>query len=65
MEYHLSFNAKKCKTMVSRKRLKTTPAQVFVLGSQLERVDSFKYLGLLIKCDLTATLNRFAPKPEG
>ena len=46
---HLSFNATKCKTMVlSCKRLKTTPSQVFLLGSQLERVDSFKYLGLLI-----------------
>ena len=53
---HLSFNTTKCKTMVlSCKRLKTTPSQIFLLGSQLERVESFKYLGLLIKCDLTWT----------
>lgn len=53
---HLSFNTTKCKTMVlSRKRLKTTPSQISLLGSQLERVESFKYLGLLIKCDLTWT----------
>ena len=53
---HLSFNTTKCKSMVlSRKRLKTVPTLIFLLGSQLERVDSFKYLGLLIKCDLTWT----------
>ena len=53
---HLSFNTTKCKTVVlSRKRLKTTPSQIFLLGSQLEIVESFKYLVLLIKCDLTWT----------
>ena len=51
---HLSFNTSKCKTMVlSRKRLKTQPMPILLLGSLLERVDSFKYLGLKIKCDLT------------
>ena len=53
---HLSFNTSKYKTMVlSRKRLKTQPMPILLLGSLLERVDSFKYLGLKIKCDLTWT----------
>ena len=42
--------------ILSCKRLKTPPSQISLLGRfQLERVDSFKYLGLLIKCDLTWT----------
>ena len=53
---HLSFNTSKCKTMVlSRKRLKTQPMPILLLGSLLERVDSFKYLGLKIKYDLIWT----------
>ena len=41
--------------VLSRKRLKTQPMPIHLLGSFLERVDSFKYLGLKIKCDLTWT----------
>ena len=53
---HLSFNIKKCKTMVlSRKKQRTQSLPIILLGSQLDKVDSIKYLGLTIQSDLTWT----------
>ena len=47
---HLSFNPTKCKFMVlSHKEVKTTPPLLNLLGSVTDRVDSIKYLGLIIK----------------
>lgn len=51
---HLSFNPAKCKFMVlSRKEARTTPPPLNLLGSEIERVDSIKYLGLTIKDNLS------------
>ena len=50
----LSFNIKKCKSMtLSRKKMKTQSQPIILLGSQLDFVESIKYLGLTIQCDLT------------
>ena len=51
---HLSFNPTKCKSMIiSRKKVRTTPPTINLLGSEIERVDSIKYLGLAIKDNLS------------
>ena len=56
---YLSFNTSKCKYMIiSRKRnppLPDIPLQL--CGSALERVDSYKYLGVLVSCDLSWSLH--------
>ena len=50
----LSFNPAKCKSMVlSRKKIRTTPPILNLLGSEIEGVDSIKYLGLTIKRNLS------------
>ena len=54
LQYKTSDIKKKCKSMtLSRKKLKTQPSPIILLGSQLDQVDSIKYLGLAIQCDLT------------
>ena len=51
---HLSFNPVKCKSMVlSRKKVRTTPPPLNLLGSEIEQVDSIKYLGLTINDNLS------------
>ena len=51
---HLSFNKAKCKFMaLSWKKARTTPPLLNLLGSEIERVDSLKYLGLTIKDNLS------------
>ena len=55
--HKLQFNCDKCKCMlVSRKRDPTMPITLLVNGQPLERVYSYKYLGLL----LTSYLSRSA-----
>ena len=50
----LSFNPTKCKSMIiSPKKVRTTPPTLHLLGSEIERVDSIKYLGLTIKDNLS------------
>ena len=45
---YLQFNISKCKYMVvSRKRAGISPASLILQGHHLERVECFKYLGLL------------------
>ena len=50
----LSFNPIKCTSMmISRKKVRATPPTLNLLGSEIERVDSIKYLGLTIKDNLS------------
>ena len=51
---YLQFNISKCKYMVvSRKRAGILPASLTLQGHHLERVECFKYLGLLLTSDLS------------
>ena len=51
---YLQFNISKCKYMVvSRKRAGISPASLTLQGNHLERVECFKYLGLLLTPDLS------------
>ncbi len=51
---HLSFSPVKCKFMVlSRKKVRTTPPPLNLLGFEIEQVDSIKYLGLTINDNLS------------
>ena len=65
-ENFLSFNSSKCKYMVvSRKKnplIPDIPLQLF--GSALERVDSYRYLGVLLTSDSLGSckLNQFVRK---
>ena len=53
----LRFNTSKCKYMtISRKRSPVTPTSLLLLnGTPIEKVETFKYLGLLISSDLSWT----------
>lgn len=52
--HKLQFNCGKCKSMlVTRKREPTTPPTIKVNDLPLERVYSYKYLGILITSDLS------------
>ena len=54
--HKLQFNCDKCKCMlVSRKRDPTMPITLLVNGQPLERVYSYKYLGLLPTSKLSCT----------
>ena len=54
VQNHLHFNATKCKFMViSRKRGYHHQPVLFLETTPLEKVDSFRYLGLLISSDLS------------
>ena len=51
---HLTFNLTKCKYMVvSRKRCPSDPVSVMLRGTEMEKVDCFKYLGLLLSSDMS------------
>ena len=51
---HLTLNASKCKYMViSRKKISSLPLALKLGGSDLERVECFKYLGLLLSENLS------------
>ena len=53
---YLHFNTAKCKQMVisrKRKRNGILPPPLTLKGEQLEQVDSYKYLGLLLSSDLS------------
>jgi len=53
---YLTLNPSKCKYMtVSRKRKQTNIPPIFLEGSPLERVDTFKYLGVILSSDLSWT----------
>ena len=58
IENYLDFNTSKCKYMVvSRKRDPPEPdVPLLLFGSALERVDSYKYLGVLLTGDLSWSL---------
>ncbi len=51
----LQFNASKCKYMIiSRRRTPVTPTPPLLLnGTPIERVETYKYLGLLLTTDLS------------
>ena len=52
--YKLTLNANKCKSLlISRKRCLSLSPIINVLGCALERVSSYKYLGILITSDLS------------
>ena len=54
MSNHLCFNASKCKSMlISRKQQKTDSPILTLSNCPLERVECFKYLGLLLSSDLS------------
>ena len=57
-ENYLNFNSSKCKyIVVSRKRAPLVPdVPLLLFGSALERVDSYKYLGVLLSDDLSWSL---------
>ena len=51
---HLNLNSTKCKYMViSRKKNPSLPQTLTLGGSDLERVECFKYLGLLLSANLS------------
>ena len=52
---HLQFNASKCKTMfISRKKTNSLPPPEILLdGTELKRVQSYKYLGITITSNLS------------
>ena len=51
---HLTLNLTKCKCMtISRKRNPSLPQRLILGGSDLEQVQCFKYLGLLLSTNLT------------
>ena len=53
---YLQFNTSKCKyTVVSWKRPGLTPTSLTLQGHHFERVECFKYLGLLLTSDLSWT----------
>ena len=53
-ENHLTFNYSKCKYMlISRKRIVTCPPDLKLEASSLERVQSYKYLGLNLTSNLS------------
>ena len=50
---HLQFNVQKCKFMlVSRKRNQQAQPNLLLCGQLLQKVDTYKYLGLLVTSDL-------------
>ena len=52
--YSLTLNANKCKSLlISRKKQPTEAPAMFVNGHPLERVTSYKYLGILITSNLS------------
>ena len=57
LDNHLTFNTSKCNyMMLSRKRSPTTPFHPLMLnGLYLNRVECFKYLGVLLSSDLSWT----------
>jgi len=57
LDNHLTFNTSKCNyMMLSRKRSPTTPFHPLMLnGLHLNRVECFKYLGVLLSSDLSWT----------
>jgi len=49
---YLTFNPTKCKYMVvSRKRYPSVPVSLMLGSKEMEKVDCFKYLGLLLSSD--------------
>ncbi len=51
--YKLTLNPRKCKSLlISRKRLQTVSHTMYVDGNALERVSSYRYLGIMISSDL-------------
>lgn len=66
---YLTFNSSKCKFMlVSRKKQPSTPPPLKLNGSSIEQVECFKYLGLLLSCNMPWTPWHmwilYAPKPK-
>ena len=55
MENFLNLNPSKCKYMlISRKKIPSTPEGPFLLGNRpLQRVDIFKYIGILLSQDMS------------
>ena len=51
---YLTLNPTKCKYMVvSRKRCPSAPVSLMLSGTEMEKVDCFKYLGLLLSSDMS------------
>ena len=51
---YLTLNLTKCKYMVvSRKRCPSAPLSLMLGGTEMEKVDCFKYLGLLLSSDMS------------
>ena len=62
---HLNFNVSKCKFMIISRKISPTllPNQLYLLGDPLQRVEYYKYLGLLNtswSMHITATCSRSA-----
>ena len=68
LKSNLSFNTGKCKYMiVSRKQFPSVPCSPWMLfGSPMERVECYKYLGLLLSTNLSwsAHINSICSKAE-
>ena len=56
---HLNFNVSKCKNkIISRKNSPTLlPKQLYLLGDPRQRVEVYKYLGLLISTNMSWSMH--------
>ena len=65
LEWDISFNPKKSQAMLVGPKYKMVPAPLNLSNGKVSWVDSFKYLGVVVKsyksfqCDITATVSKF------
>uniref|UniRef100_A0A8C6LAW8 Reverse transcriptase domain-containing protein n=1 Tax=Nothobranchius furzeri TaxID=105023 RepID=A0A8C6LAW8_NOTFU len=59
-DHNLSLNIKKTKMVIDFRRSRNAPSPLCIKGAEVERVPSFKFLGIYISEDLSWTINTTA-----